>query len=408
MIRKFLKLSLLSIFISPILIAQELTSDITGSVSSANGAVSGAQVEITYEPTNTVVTRVTDASGRYSVGGLRPGGPYTIKVSAAGLAADQVTTSLVVGETSRLSFVLSSASSVDDVVVTAQRVSSDDGLGFSSTIDAQTIQETPSVTRDIKDLIKLNPLVSLDDAEDDYASISIGGAHPRSNDIKVDGVSFNDDFGLNDNGYPSQRSPINLDSIEQMSVKVAPASVEYSNFRGGIIEFVTKGGTNEFEGSVGYYDRGDQFYGDKIEGQKYTFDKEDTAQSFTLGGPIIKDKAFFYVTYEETTVTNPVLYGPAGSGAANEQAITLAQVDNIRQITINKYGWDPLGVASTTESNQENTSLRVDYILNENHRLTYNYKSTEGDRLRASGTRAFILSLLHTSKVKKPIHLVFF
>ena len=388
MIRKFLKLSLLSIFISPILIAQELTSDITGSVSSANGAVSGAQVEITYEPTNTVVTRVTDASGRYSAGGLRPGGPYTIKVSAAGLAADQVTTSLVVGETSRLSFVLSSASSVDDVVVTAQRVSSDDGLGFSSTIDAQTIQETPSITRDIKDLIKLNPLVSLDDAEDDYASISIGGAHPRSNDIKVDGVSFNDDFGLNDNGYPSQRSPINLDSIEQMSVKVAPASVEYSNFRGGIIEFVTKGGTNEFEGSVGYYDRGDQFYGDKIEGKKYTFDKEDTAQSFTLGGPIIKDKAFFYVTYEETTVTNPVLYGPAGSGAANEQAITLAQVDNIRQITINKYGWDPLGVASTTESNQENTSLRVDYILNENHRLTYNYKSTEGDRLRASGSNS--------------------
>ena len=99
MIRKFLKLSLLSIFISPILIAQELTSDITGSVSSANGAVSGAQVEITYEPTNTGVTRVTDASGRYSAGGLRPGGPYTIKVSAAGLAADQVTTSLVVGET---------------------------------------------------------------------------------------------------------------------------------------------------------------------------------------------------------------------------------------------------------------------------------------------------------------------
>tara|TARA_B100000945_G_scaffold150763_1_gene120937 strand:- start:1349 stop:4555 length:3207 start_codon:yes stop_codon:yes gene_type:complete len=388
MFRNFLKISLLSVFISPILLAQELTSDITGSVSSSSGSVSGAQVEITYEPTNTTVTRTTDASGRYSAGGLRPGGPYTVKVSAAGLMSDQVTTSLVVGETSRLSFTLQSSTSVDEVTVTAERISSDDGLGFSSTIDAQTIQETPSVTRDIKDLIKLNPLVSLDDAEDDYASISIGGAHPRSNDIKVDGVSFNDDFGLNDNGYPSQRSPINLDAIEQMSVKVAPASVEYSNFRGGIIEFVTKGGTNEFEGSVGYYDRGDQFYGDKIEGNKYTFDKEDTAQSFTFGGPIIKDKAFFYVTYEDTTVTNPVLYGPAGSGAANEQAITLEQVDSLRQLTISKYGWDPLGVASTTESKQENTSLRIDYILNENHRLTYNYKNTEGDRLRASGSNS--------------------
>ncbi len=388
MIRNFFKISLLSILISPIILAQELTSDITGSVTSANGSVSGAQVEITYEPTNTVVTRVTDSSGKYFAGGLRPGGPYTIKVSAAGLNSDQVSASLTVGETSRISFVLNSASTVDDVVVTAQRIAADDGIGYSSTIDAQTIQETPSITRDIKDLIRLNPLVSLDDTEEEYASISIGGAHPRSNDIKVDGVSFNDDFGLNDNGYPSQRSPINLDAIEQMSVKVAPASVEYSNFRGGVIEFVTKGGTNEFEGSVGYYDRGDSFYGDKIEGKKYTFDKEDTAESFTFGGPIIKDKAFFYVTYEDTLVTNPVLYGPAGSGAANEQSITQAQVDNIRNITKTKYGWDPLGVASTTESKQENTSLRIDYIVNENHRLTYNYKLTEGDRLRASGSNS--------------------
>ena len=188
MFRNFLTISFLSIFISPFLISQELTSDITGTVSSSSGSVSGAQVEITYEPTNTTVTRTTDSSGRYSAGGLRPGGPYTIKVSAAGLLSDKVTTSLVVGETSRLSFNLKSSTSVDDVVVTAQRITADDGLGFSSTIDAQTIQETPSVTRDIKDLIKLNPLVSLDDAEDDYASISIGGAHPRSNDIKVDGV----------------------------------------------------------------------------------------------------------------------------------------------------------------------------------------------------------------------------
>ena len=191
MIRNFLKISLLSILVTPILLSQELTSDITGSVSTESGSVSGAQIEITYEPTNTVVTRTTDSSGRYTAGGLRPGGPYTVKVTAAGLLSDQITTSLVVGETSRLSFVLRSSTSVDDVVVTAERITTDKGMGFSSTIDAQTIQETPSVTRDIKDLIKLNPLVSLDDAEDDYASISIGGAHPRSNDIKVDGVSFN-------------------------------------------------------------------------------------------------------------------------------------------------------------------------------------------------------------------------
>ena len=238
--------------------------------------------------------------------------------------------------------------------------------------------------------MRLNPLVSLDDAEDDDSAISIGGAHPRSNDIKVDGVSFNDDFGLNGNGYPSQRSPLNLDAIEQMSIKVAPASVEYSNFRGGVIEFITKGGSNDFSGSVAYYDRGDQFYGDKIDGRDYTFDKEDTATSFTFGGPILKDKAFFFTSYEESVVTNPVLFGPAGSNAQIEQSITVDQVAQIRQTTIDLYGFDPLSYADTTESTQENVSLRLDYIVDENHRLQYDYKLVDGDRLRAdSGFDSF-------------------
>ena len=136
MIRNFLKITLFTIFVSPILLSQELTSDITGTVNSAEGSVNGAQVEITYEPTNTTVTRTTDSSGKYFAGGLRPGGPYTIKVSAAGLLSDEISTSLVVGETARLSFLLNSADTVDDVVVVAQKVTSDDSLGYSSTIDA--------------------------------------------------------------------------------------------------------------------------------------------------------------------------------------------------------------------------------------------------------------------------------
>jgi len=386
MFKNFIKLSLFSLFFSPFLLSQELTSDITGSVSSDSGVIAGAEVKITFEPTNTVVTKTTDANGKYFAGGLRPGGPYKIVVSAPGLMSDSVTTALVIGDTAKISFVLKSLAVSEDVIVVGQRLSTNDAIGYTSSINAETIQETPTITRDIKDLVRLNPLVALDDAEEEYANISIAGAHPRSNDIKVDGVSFNDDFGLNDNGYPSQRSPINLDSIEQMTVKVAPASVEYSNFRGGIIEFVTKGGTNEFEGSVGFYDRGDKYYGNEVRGRKYDFDIEDTSEAFTFGGPIIKDKAFFYVTYEETTVTNPVLWGPAGTGAQNVQSITTEQVNEIRNITIDQYGWDPLGVATTTQSMQENTSLRVDYILNDDHRLTYNYKNVEGDRLRAEGS----------------------
>ena len=384
---KFVKFLLVSVFIVPAINAQELTSDISGSVSSAEGALEGAKVEITYLPTNTKVVKTSGDNGQFFAGGLRPGGPYKITVSSSGLLTESTTSYLVIGETSRLNFVLSSADSIDDVVVVGEQVATNEVYGYTTVIDSTTIENTPSVTRDIKDLLRLNPLVSLDDAEDDYESISIAGAHPRSNDIKVDGVSFNDDFGLNDNGYPAQRSPINFDSIDQLSVKVAPVSVEYSNFRGGVIEVVTKGGTNEFTGSVSYFDRGDQFYGDKVDGRDAEFDKEDTAQGFNFGGPIIKDKAFFYLTYEESTITNPVLYGPAGSGALLEQDITVDQVNAIRQTTIDVYGWDPLGVPSTTESNQENTSLRLDYIYNDNHRLEYTYKLTEGDRLRAGGGR---------------------
>ena len=382
---KSIRIFILSIFLSPFAFTQELTSDIAGVVTSADGAVSGARVEITYVPTNTTVVKVSGANGQFFAGGLRPGGPYKVKVSADGLLSDTASASLVVGETARISFSLSSVGDVDDVVVVGQKVAVNEAYGFTTTIDAETIQNTPSITRDLKDLVKLNPLVSLDDAEDDYEAISIAGAHPRSNDIKVDGVSFNDDFGLNANGYPSQRSPVNFDSIEQMSIKVAPVSVEYSNFRGGVIEIVTKGGTNEFEGSVGFYDRGDQFYGDSIEGEEYIFDKEDTAQGMTFGGPILKDKAFFYVTYEESTITNPVIYGPAGSGAQNEQSITVDQVAQLRQFTIDTYGFDPLSYPTTTESNQENSSVRLDYIINDDHRVQWTYKNTQGDRLRAEG-----------------------
>ena len=216
--------------------AQELTSDITGTVSNTAGNnVSNARVVLTYEPTNSETVRVTGANGRFSFGGLKPGGPYTISVSSADFNSEEVSNvNLVVGDTTRLNFILES---IDEVVVVAERTERlDTGYGFGTALTAEDIEKNVSVQRDLKDFVRLNPLVSLDDAEENYEAISIAGAHPRSNDLRVDGVSFNDDFGLNANGYPAQRSPISLNAIEQLAVKVAPASVEYSGFRGGVIE----------------------------------------------------------------------------------------------------------------------------------------------------------------------------
>ncbi len=399
MIRNFFKISLLSIFISPFLVSQELTSDITGTVSTSTGSVSGAQVEITYEPTNTSITRTTDESGRYFAGGLRPGGPYTITVSAAGLVSQNATTTLVVGDTRRLSFSMASADLVDELIVTGSRVTADRD-GFTTLIDAETISNTPSVTRDLKDILKLNPFVTLDDEEDGEESISIGGAHPRTNDIRVDGVSFNDDFGLNDNGYPSQRSPINFGSIEQLSVKVAPASVEYAQFRGGVIDIITKGGTNEFTGDFAYFDRGDSLMGDKLEGEDVDITKDDTAYELAAGGPIIKDKLFFYVTYSEAEIANPLRYGIQGSGAENILDVTADQAAQVRNAIQSLIGKDPFGPTGATESSQENTSIRLDWNINDKHRLTFNHKDVYGTDLRGSSSDRNTVALYSARYIK--------
>ena len=366
--------------------SQELTSDITGVVTNSAGApVSGANVSVTYTPTNTTITRTTSANGRFNAGGLKPGGPYDVSVQSGAYNSETASgITLVVGDTRRLNFALES---IDEVVVVASRsVSLDTGYGFGTALTSEDIEQNASVNRDLKDFIRLNPLVSLDDAEDNYEAISIAGAHPRTNDLRVDGVSFNDDFGLNDNGYPAQRSPISLNAIEQLSVKVAPASVEYSGFRGGVIEVITKSGTNEFSGEFFSYDRGDSLMGDESNGDEYSFDLEDTSEGFTFGGPILKDKAYFFVTYEEANINKPITHGPIGSGLPNEQGITVAEVDQIRNITKDKYGFDPLSYTASNASAQEFITARIDINITDNHRLTFNHKEVESSKLNGANS----------------------
>ena len=399
--------SLRNLFMVAALIAipafgQELTSDITGTVTNGAGTpVSGATVSVTYTPTDTTVTRTTSANGRYNVGGLKPGGPYEVSVQSSAYNSETTPSiTLIVGDTKRLNFVLES---IDEVVVVASAGTAlNTGYGFGTALTAKDIEQNASVNRDLKDFIRLNPMVSLDDAEDNYEAISIAGAHPRTNDLRVDGTSFNDDFGLNDNGYPAQRSPISLNAIEQLSVKVAPSSVEYSGFRGGVIEVITKSGTNEFTGELFSYDRGDSFMGDESAGDEYSFDLDDTSEGFAFGGPIIKDKAFFFVTYEEASINKPITHGPIGSGLPNEQGITVAEVDQIRQITKDKYGFDPLGYTSSNQSEQEFITARFDINITDNHRLTLNHKEVESSKLNGanSSLEHLIFHLLNIKKVK--------
>jgi hypothetical protein len=383
----FKHLALAFFLISSPIFAQELTSTIAVSVKDSSGVgVAGASVEVTFGPTNTSVTRTTDSNGRANLVGLRPGGPYTVSASSALGSSSVPNLNLVVGDTSRVTLIIES--SVEDVVVVAERL---DGVGtdvgFSTYISSDDVEKYSSVTRDLKDFVRLNPFAVANDGQDEeYAMLSIGGIAGTSNDIKVDGNSYNDEFGLNANGYPGQNNPITLDSIDQINVRVAPVSVEYSQFGGGVIEVVSKGGTNEYVGSVYQYDRGDSYVGTKSKGNKYSPKFDDTSEGFSFGGPILKDKLFFFVAYEENEKTTPVSYGPVGAGAPREQVITLAQVDQIRADTISTYGFDPLRYTLSNTSLQENTTVRIDYYLADNHRLQLNYRETVSEALKGSNS----------------------
>ena len=370
--------------------AQELTSDINLTVLDSSGnPISGASVSVTFEPTNSKASKNTSSSGSVAFRGLRPGGPYTIEVSFGGNSESLSNVSLTVGDTFRSNVTLS-AGSLEEIVTVASKLNTNKDIGFSTSISSDDISKFSSVTRDLKDFVRLNPWSVANDASDGQdAELSIAGGGSRTNDILVDGASYNDDFGLNASGYPGQASPINLDSIEQLNVRVAPSSIEYSNFEGGVIELVTKGGTNEYKGSVYTYDRGDSFVGDSVDGRDIDQEFDDTSEGFTLGGPIIKDKAFFFVAFESNDKTTPINYGPVGSGAPFSQPITIEQVRQIQTDTQSIYGFDPLLYSSSNSVTNENTTLRLDFILNDDHRLQVNYRETDSEALRGSNSNPF-------------------
>ena len=201
-------------------------------------------------------------------------------------------------------------------MVVASAIDGKDDIGFATKITSDDVQKFSSVTRDIRDFVRLNPFAIVDSVQDgEYSGVNIAGSNTKSNNLKVDGSSYNDDFGLNANGYPGQSNPIQLDTIDQINVRVSPVSVEYGQFEGGVIEVVSKGGTNEFKGSVYAFDRGDSLSGDSVDGIDFDRTFDDTSEGFTFGGPIIKDKAFFFVAFETNDKTTPINFGPTGSGA---------------------------------------------------------------------------------------------
>ncbi len=363
--------------------AQVTTASMRGDVVGEAGTpVSNAAITIIHTPSGTTENVTTNETGSFAARNLRVGGPYTVVVNAPGEPATRVEgIFLSIGQTASVPITLESARTMDAVVVVGSAGSSQVQTGPRSTFGLDVIESLPSISRDIRDIARLDPRVSVDPTND--GAITIAGTNNRFNSLTIDGIRFNDLFGLNANGFPSQRSPISIDALESLSVEVSPTDVEYSAFTGGQINVLTKSGTNDFSGSAYYFYTDDSMAGDDLGDRRIDRTFEEKTFGFTLGGPIIQDKLFFFAAYEELEEAASLQNGPVGSGAVNiRSGVSQAQVDQVQQILSNVYGVDAGGFAGGQPVQDKKLLATLDWNITDNQRLKFTYIDNEGNEIQ--------------------------
>lgn len=379
----------LALGLSTSALANETSSGISGQILTPKGeAAVNTTIIVTHIPTGSVKRIQANETGHYSLKGLRVGGPYKIVIDSE-VYKDQEYSDfyLQAGKLQRLSVELEDEDR-EVISVVGSRAIGYTNNGSSGSFGSEDITNAAGGERDLKSVLRFNPLVSI--GSGDGAPMSIAGSNPRFNSFSVDGVRQNDDFGLNGNGYPTQRSPISIDAVEQVSVETTPYSVKNGGFSGGQINVVTKSGTNEFHGSLFYEKESDDWAGTpkNLEGEDIPLDFESTTFAGTLGGPIIKDKLFFFASYENYNQPTSVEWGPAGSGLGNETDLTQTEYEQVKEIADRVYGVDIGTYNASPEEKDEKILVKLDWNINEDHRAAFTYQNTEGNSTRNMTSRS--------------------
>ena len=383
--------AVLALAMAPAVYAQVTTGGVAGRVTdSAGHGVAGATVVVRHDPSGTSSTTLTNADGAYIVPNQRVGGPYTITVTAPDHATGSTEIPAVaIGDPTEADVVLAApGNTVGEVVVTAVR--SRDTMGPQTRITLTDVDTLPSLTRDIKDFLRKSPYVVLDPSNSN--ALIIGGQNSRTNTILIDGVKQTDDFGLNANGYPTQRSPISLSVIQALNVDVAPYDVQYDEFQGGVVNIVTKSGGNDVHGEVFYeYDnnhlRGQDFVSITGVDTPFTTPFSETTYGATLSGPIIKDKLFFTINYEKYISNQPSNTGPSDSDfSVKVPDVTTAEANQVQNLVKNQYGFDPLSFQANQLPVQDTKKfIKLDWNISDTQRAVFEYQSTDGGSLNSTG-----------------------
>jgi hypothetical protein len=373
-------LIMLLLMISSTMMAQITTSGLSGKVIADGENVIGATIEAVHTPSGTRYMAATNDKGMFTINGMRPGGPYEIKISYIGYDTKVVKdVTLKLGETYNLNTTLTeNAKELGEVVVSAKATKfTTEKTGASTNIDNSMIQNMPSVSRAITDYTRLSPYGG--------NGMSFAGTDGRTANFTVDGADFNNNFGLSDK-LPGGGNPISVDAIQEMQVVVSPFDVRQTNFIGGGVNAITKSGTNTFRGTAYVYHRNEQMRGDAIDREQITGAREKDQQTtwgMTLGGPILKDKLFFFVQGEmvkQPTVTNRWRASEDGVADPNNylSRTTIKDMETVRDFVKNKYGYDT-GSFTSFPADENNYKLlaKLTWNINNMHHLDFRYNYTK-------------------------------
>ncbi len=378
--KKFLLSTLVVVLTAFTLFAQVTTSSLSGTIRDSKESLIGATIKATHQPTGTVYGSSSGLDGRFNIPNMRVGGPYLIDVTYVGYKSESFSNVMLkLGEPYVLNILLTvSGRELQEVVITAQdpnSVLNANRTGATTNLGRAQIQNVPTISRSVNDLTKFTPQAN---------GPSIGGGNYRQNNFTVDGSDFNNQFGIGSN-LPAGGSPISIDALEEISVNVAPYDVRMSGFVGSAINAVTRSGRNNFFGNAYFGMRNEAQQGSKVDGNNITLQPLDITQfALSLGGPIVKNKLFFFANIDRTDEVRPGQSRMAATSSApfgsnpNIARPTAGELDMISNYLINTYGYNP-GVYQgySNKSNNYKILARLDWNINKDHRFNIRYNQVE-------------------------------
>ena len=373
---------LIAAFMAPFCLqAQVTTSSIIGFVKSDNGSpLEGATVSAIHLPSGTKYVTITKKDGNFTIPNTRVGGPYQLTVESVGYTPQTIDNiSLNLGEPFATDIVLSAKTTVlkEITITAASRGSARAKTGASTIFDSRQISTLPSISRSITDFTRLTPQAS--------SGNSFAGRDGRFNNLQIDGANLNNNFGLSTDPQPGGgASPISIDAYDEISVNIAPYDVRQSGFTGAGLNVITKSGTNTFHGTAYGFYRDQSFNGKNVGDVTLTpTQQKNKVYGASLGGPIIKNKLFFFLNaeWENASQPNSNTYVPAGSSASGlASASPKDSLDKFSNVLKTKYNYNAGVYDNRPNFVTKNRKLlgKINWNISNKHKLVLKYSDFKG------------------------------